>query len=38
MITQTKIGLNSRSDESPYLMGFINSLKSMMSYTGKTKL
>ena len=27
-----------KQDESPYLMGFINSLKSMMSYTGKAKL
>ena len=27
-----------KQDEAPYLMGWINSLKSAMAYTGKTKL
>ena len=27
-----------KQDESPYLMGFVNALRSMMSYTGKVKL
>ena len=27
-----------KQDESPYLMGFINALRSMMAYTNRTKL
>lgn len=29
---------SNKQDESPYLMGFVNALRSMMAYTGKTKL
>ncbi len=29
---------SNKQDEAPYLMGWINSIKSAMSYTGKTKL